>query len=82
MDGTGGTPSHCRLPVVVTTPAHSGLGASLSYRATSAHPPGTLVRVPLGSREVLGIVWDNTDDDDTPEAQLRDVLQVFDSLPP
>ena len=43
--------------VAVHTPAHSALGDLLSY--TSAQPlvPGTLVRVPLGQREVLGVVW-------------------------
>lgn len=47
-----------RLPVVVATPAHSGIRGALSYRSESALPPGTLVRVPLGTREVLGVVWD------------------------
>lgn len=39
-------------------PAHSGLGDLLNYTHTQALAPGTLVRVPLGTREVLGIVWD------------------------
>jgi primosomal protein N' (replication factor Y) len=42
--------------VVVATPAHSGVGASLSYRSELLLAPGTLVRVPLGKREVLGVV--------------------------
>ncbi len=48
----------CRLSVVVATPAHSGIRGPLSSRSESALPPGTLVRVPLGKREVLGVVWD------------------------
>jgi primosomal protein N' (replication factor Y) len=44
--------------VVVATPAHSGLGPALSYRSELSLAPGTLVRVPLGAREVLGVVWD------------------------
>jgi primosomal protein N' (replication factor Y) (superfamily II helicase) len=44
--------------VVVATPAHSGVGATLSYRSDLRLAPGTLVRVPLGKREVLGVVWD------------------------
>ena len=44
--------------VVVATPAHSGLGPTLSYRSELSLAPGTLVRVPLGAREVLGVVWD------------------------
>jgi primosomal protein N' (replication factor Y) len=44
--------------VAVATPAHGGLAATLSYRSESALAPGSLVRVPLGSRNVLGVVWD------------------------
>ena len=47
----------CRLDVVVATPAHAGLGSALTYRSDEALPAGTLVRVPLGRREVLGVVW-------------------------
>ena len=46
------------LAVAVPTPAHSGLGAPLTYRADTALAPGSIVRVPLGAREVLGVVWD------------------------
>ncbi len=45
------------LFVLVQTPAHAALGSVLSYRSESALPPGTLVRVPLGQRETLGVVW-------------------------
>mgnify|MGYP006166143201 CR=1 FL=1 len=45
------------LPVVVATPAHAGLGAALTYEHPEVLAPGTLVRVPLGKREVLGVVW-------------------------
>ena len=44
--------------VVVATPAHSGVGATLTYRSELSLAPGTLVRVPLGAREVLGVVWE------------------------
>ena len=47
-----------RLAVVVPTPAHSSIAGPLSYRSEFALAPGTLVRVPLGKREVLGVVWD------------------------
>ena len=46
-----------RISVVVQTPAHSALAGPLSYLNDVALVPGTLVRVPLGSRETLGIVW-------------------------
>jgi primosomal protein N' (replication factor Y) len=45
------------LSVVVPTPAHSSLAGPLSYGSEFPLAPGTLVRVPLGRREVLGVVW-------------------------
>jgi primosomal protein N' (replication factor Y) len=46
------------LCVLVQTPAHASLGSVLSYRSEALLAPGTLVRVPLGKRETLGVVWD------------------------
>ena len=72
------------VEVVVTTPAHSGLGPTLSYWSEQPLAPGTLVRVPLGAREVLGIVWAVADG--APEgldpAQARPVAQALTELPP
>ncbi|MCW5655800.1 primosomal protein N' [Hydrogenophaga sp.] len=69
--------------VVVATPAHSGVGASLSYRSELALAPGTLVRVPLGAREVLGVVWDNAQA--PPEGlsaeRTRSIAGVLEGLP-
>uniref|UniRef100_UPI0035B1437B replication restart helicase PriA n=1 Tax=Hylemonella sp. TaxID=2066020 RepID=UPI0035B1437B len=45
------------LPILVQTPAHSQVGGTLSWQSEQALAPGTLVRVPLGKRETLGIVW-------------------------
>ncbi len=45
------------LDVVVAAPAHSGIPGPLTYESESALSPGQLVRVPLGRREVLGVVW-------------------------
>ncbi len=47
-----------QISVMVHTPAHSGIGGPLTYESDTAHASGTLVRVPLGSRELLGVVWD------------------------
>ena len=47
-----------QISVMVHTPAHSGIGGALTYESDVMHAPGTLVRVPLGSRELLGVVWD------------------------
>jgi len=72
------------VDVVVTTPAHSGLGDSLTYESAQALAPGTLVRVPLGPRETLGIVWaaHETSPDGLDARQCRPVAQVLDTLPP
>lgn len=74
----------CWPSVVVATPAHSGVGVSLSYRSESPLAPGTLVRVPLGSREVLGVVWDCAEHppEGLSEAQTRAVAGVLDGLTP
>ncbi|MGU3629383.1 replication restart helicase PriA [Comamonas sp. C24C] len=44
--------------VAVQTPAHSAVGDLLSYGSDTPLEPGMLVRVPLGKRELLGVVWD------------------------
>lgn len=46
------------ISVIVHTPAHSGLVDVLSYMCEKSLPLGTLVRVPLGKRELLGVVWE------------------------
>ena len=48
-----------RLAIVVALPAHSPLRLPLSYLSELPLASGSLVRVPLGQREVLGIVWDS-----------------------
>jgi primosomal protein N' (replication factor Y) len=72
-----------RLHVAVDTPAHTGIGEPLTYLSESRLDAGTLVRVPLGRREVTGIVWDERG---APEAQsdieLKAVLHALESLPP
>lgn len=70
--------------VVVATPAHSGLGPALSYRSELSLAPGTLVRVPLGAREVLGVVW-NGPEEPPPgldPAQAKSVIGALEGLPP
>ncbi len=70
-----------RVQVAVDTPQHAGLTAPLDY--SSEHPlqPGTLVRVPLGRRDVAGVVWHGT----LPAAEgveLRPITTTLGSLPP
>jgi primosomal protein N' (replication factor Y) len=70
--------------VVVATPAHSSVGGILSYRSESPLTPGALVRVPLGSREVLGVVWDcpTTPPEGLGKTLTRPVTGVLEGLPP
>ncbi len=72
------------VQVALHTPSHSGVGDLLSYASERPLAPGTLVRVPLGAREVLGVVWDA--DDATGElpdgATLRPVAGVLDGVAP
>ncbi|TSE18406.1 Primosomal protein N' [Tepidimonas alkaliphilus] len=71
------------LTVVVPMPAHGGLDARLSYRHPHALPAGTLVRVPLGRRTVLGVVWPEAPDGAAPAREaLRPVQEVLSALPP
>ncbi|WP_413084308.1 primosomal protein N' [Tepidimonas sp.] len=69
--------------MLVPTPAHSALGACLSYLGPRPLPSGTLVRVPLGHRTVLGVVW-NAAVDPGPAVgpALRPVQEVWHALPP
>jgi primosomal protein N' (replication factor Y) (superfamily II helicase) len=71
------------LQVVVATPAHSAIAGPLTYRSESPLLAGTLVRVPLGRREVLGVVWENlADSGELPELQIRYIASVLDGLAP
>jgi primosomal protein N' (replication factor Y) (superfamily II helicase) len=47
--------------VVVQTPAHSPLAGLLTYHSDQLLQVGSFVRVPLGSRELLGVVWAKLD---------------------
>jgi primosomal protein N' (replication factor Y) len=70
--------------VVVPTPAHRAMGDTLSYLSEQALPPGTLVRVPLGTRDVLGVVWDcpSHPPEGVTEAQCRPISSVLSGCPP
>jgi primosomal protein N' (replication factor Y) (superfamily II helicase) len=47
--------------IVVQTPAHSPLAGLLTYQSDRLLPVGSFVRVPLGSRELMGVVWRQLD---------------------
>ena len=80
-----------RIRVAVDAPQHSAIAGPLDYASERMLAHGTLVRVPLGRREVPGIVWPA--DDLAPSAsatvlpdvrapELRTVQQVLHSMPP
>ena len=53
--------------IVVQTPAHSPLAGLLTYQSEQLISVGAFVRVPLGTRELLGVVWQKLD---APPARL------------
>jgi primosomal protein N' (replication factor Y) len=70
------------VAVAVDAPQYSGLDAPLDYLAAGPLAAGTLVRVPLGRREVLGVVWPAGGGAAAPEIALRPVAEVLDAVPP
>ena len=68
--------------VVVPTPAHSSLGGPLSYSSELPLAPGALVRVPLGRREVCGVVWDAPPGEVLETVELKAILGPLEGLPP
>ena len=73
------------LQVAVEAPQHTGLTRPLDYTSEQTLAPGTLVRVPLGRREVPGLVWASESDavgPREPAPVLRPVTQALLSLPP
>ena len=68
---------------MVHTPAHSGLGGALTYLSDTALEVGSLVRVPLGSRELLGVVWNRPEQDShVPTDTLKPIHHVLQELAP
>ncbi len=68
--------------VCVEAPQHAGLANWLDYTSEEALLPGTLVRVPLGKRDVAGIVWHTGASSTDTGAQLRPVRQALCALAP
>jgi primosomal protein N' (replication factor Y) len=71
----------CTLAVVVEAPQHAGLSATLDYLCERTLLPGTLVRVPLGKRQVPGIVWERAAGAAVAAAQMKPVGDVLDAMP-
>ena len=73
----------CWLQVVVAAPAYSAIAGPLTYRSELPLAPGELVRVPLGRREVLGVVWGSAvDSGDLLEMQTKSIAGLLGGLAP
>jgi primosomal protein N' (replication factor Y) len=72
------------LPVLVQTPAHSQMAGALTYLSEHPLAAGALVRVPLGQRELLGVVWDAPGEAASPldPAKLRPIAGTLDGIAP
>jgi len=74
-----------RLQVAVDAPQHSGISGPLDYLSERLLAPGTLVRVPLGRRELTGIVWPGGAESAGVPLEVHDLRPVgpaLDDLPP
>ena len=66
-----------RIRVLLPLP----LAGAYDYRVPeglAVPAPGSFVEVPLGGREVAGVVWDGEADPDLPAKRLKPLLRVFD----
>jgi len=70
------------VAVAVETPRHSSVSGLLDYASEWPLAPGTLLRVPLGRRDVPGLVWERRADAPPPPAELRPVTLALTALPP
>nr|WP_275684835.1 primosomal protein N' [Scleromatobacter humisilvae] len=84
-----------RVAVAIDAPQYAAMSSLLTYASEQPLVPGTLARVPLGRREVTGLVWDAdfaaldaAASEPVPEGEeraplvLRPVIEALDALPP
>ena len=67
------------VPVLVPMPAPKPY--SYAVPEGMAVEPGSIVQVPLGPRQVVGVVWDGVDDGSVDPKKLKAITQVFDCPP-
>jgi primosomal protein N' (replication factor Y) (superfamily II helicase) len=72
------------VAVVVAAPAHSAIAQRLTYRSERLLAAGSLVRVPLGAREVLGIVWGEAAEPETDaqRAKTKGITAALEGIAP
>ena len=73
---------HRSVAVAVETPRHTRVSGLLDYASEQPLAPGTLVRVPLGRRDVPGLVWERATDAGPPPVVLRPIAIALTALPP
>src|SRR4051812_34545161 len=66
---------------VVSVLVPVAVAAPYTYRAPAAARPGDIVAVPLGSRSVVGVIWDDPPDVEIGEERLRSIAGTFDAPP-
>ncbi|QCI96846.1 primosomal protein N' [Agrobacterium larrymoorei] len=67
------------VPVLVPMPAPGPY--SYSVPEDMVVEPGSIVQVPLGPRQVIGVVWDKTDGASVDPKKLRPITKTFDCPP-
>ena len=67
------------VPVLVPLALDEAYDYALSEG--DAPPPGTFVRVPLGSARRIGVVWGEARTADVPAKKLKSILEVLDAPP-
>ncbi|MXN66851.1 primosomal protein N' [Stappia sp. GBMRC 2046] len=72
------------LPVTVSVLVPVAVDEAYSYRVPAGMRvcPGSIVRVPLGPREVIGVVRDIEEGATVARGRLKDILHVYDDVPP
>ena len=69
--------------VLVPTPAYSRLTGPLTYETEEEVQVGCLVRVPLGQRDTLGLVWPQAPEQlETSSHTLKTIHSVLHGIPP
>jgi primosomal protein N' (replication factor Y) len=74
---------HVTGPPVVSVLVLVAVEGPYTYRAPASLDlkPGDIVAVPLGTREVVGVVWDDPPDAEVGHNRLREVVERFDAPP-
>ena len=71
------------ISVLVPTPAYSRLTGPLTYETEEEVQVGCLVRVPLGQRDTLGLVWHHAPEQpQTSSPTLKTIHSVLHGIPP